>query len=162
MATPVPVTGLATFSKKVILYGSEGNVKVYNSDFPKNHECSVNNMPKASVQVVDPIFLSVKVCECPEYCVEPLLNLPDSICCCFEGSFCCERPVKVVYITIGLFSIVQIERCVQMMIPAYDYCIPDKESIISGGDDPCELFKRIKFPTDEFFPPKLTDVACDD
>ncbi len=48
----VPVEGLATFSKKVILYGSEGNVKVYTSDLTRSDDCRVvNNMPKASVQV---------------------------------------------------------------------------------------------------------------
>lgn len=161
IATPVPVAGLATFSKKVILFGSEGNVRVYCSDRCHN-DCCVNNMPKASVQVVDPICLSVKLCECPECPLEPILSLPECVCNCFEGSFTCERPCKIVLITIGLFSIVQIERCVQMMIPAYDFCVPDKESMVANGDDPCELFKRIKFPTNEFFPPKLTDIACDD
>lgn len=51
LSPSVPVEGLATFSKKVILYGSEGNVKVYTSDQSRSDDCRVNNMPKASVQV---------------------------------------------------------------------------------------------------------------
>ncbi len=51
LTPPTPVEGLATFSKKVILYGSEGNVKVYTSDQTRSDDCRVNNMPKASVQV---------------------------------------------------------------------------------------------------------------
>ena len=51
LSPSVPVEGLATFSKKVILYGSEGNVKVYTSDLTRSDDCRVNNMPKASVQV---------------------------------------------------------------------------------------------------------------
>ena len=43
--------GISYFSKKVILYGSEGNVKVYTSDLTRSDDCRVNNMPKASVQV---------------------------------------------------------------------------------------------------------------
>ena len=38
-----------------------------------------------------------------------------------------------------------------------DYCMPEKECVGSGDDDPCELFRRIKFPVDEFFPP---DAVC--
>ena len=64
-------------------------------------------------------------------------------------------------ITIGMFSICQIERSVQMMIPVYDFCIPDKECVTTT-DDPCELFQRIKFPVNEFFPPRLNDLDCDD
>ena len=30
---PIPVNGIAIFNKKVILYGSEGNVKMFSSDF---------------------------------------------------------------------------------------------------------------------------------
>ncbi|MEG2429651.1 MAG: hypothetical protein RSA99_04635, partial [Oscillospiraceae bacterium] len=64
-------------------------------------------------------------------------------------------------ISIGLFSIVQLERTVQMMIPVYDFCIPEKECV-STTDDPCEMFKKIKFPVNDFFPPKLCDVPKND
>ena len=86
-----------------------------------------------------------------------------NVCICrrYGGSFCMENTDKVVYATIGIFTIVQIERNVQMMIPAYDFCIPEKECITSS-DNPCELFSRIDFPTNEFFPPKVTDVYGDD
>ena len=49
------------------------------------------------------------------------------------------------------------------MVPVYDFCIPNKECVItSANDDPCELFKKIKFPVNEFFPPKLDeDCQCD-
>ena len=45
------------------------------------------------------------------------------------------------------------------LIPAFDFCIPDKECVTSG-DNPCELFRKIDFPTDEFFPPKASDCGC--
>ncbi len=62
-----------------------------------------------------------------------------------------------VYVTIGLFTIVQIVRSVQMLIPAYDFCVPEKECVTTS-DNPCELFRRIDFPTNEFFPPRATDL----
>ena len=52
---PATVVGVAAFSKKVILFGSDGNVKVYCSTDPRNcSEHDNTNMPKASVHTVDP------------------------------------------------------------------------------------------------------------
>ena len=78
------------------------------------------------------------------------------------GSFQDVAVSKEVYITLGLFTIVQLQRKVQMMIPAYDFCIPDKESEYSTGD-PCEMFKKIQFPMEDFFPPRLSEFQdnCD-
>ena len=46
------VVGVAAFSKKVILYGSDGNVKVYCSTDPRNCcEHDNTNMPKARVHI---------------------------------------------------------------------------------------------------------------
>jgi len=48
---------------------------------------------------------------------------------------------------------VRLERDVQLLIPAYDYCIPCKECTSnSGEEDPCELFSKVQFPVEEFFP----------
>ena len=63
-----------------------------------------------------------------------------------------------VYATIGMFTIVQIERNVQMLIPAYDFCIPEKECVTTS-DNPCEMFNRLEFPTNEFFPPTVCDIG---
>jgi hypothetical protein len=52
------------------------------------------------------------------------------------------------------------QRDVQLMIPAYDYVLPEKDCITGiTTDDPCEMFKRIKFPVNEFFPDDLCDVT---
>ncbi|MBC8584461.1 hypothetical protein [Youxingia wuxianensis] len=157
-APPATVVGVAAFSKKVILYGSDGNVKVYTSTDPRNcTEHDNTNMPKASVHVVDPMCLSAKVVDCGCRHFDSGISLPSAICSRFDGDFTCVKPEKVVLITIGLFTIVQLERSVQMMIPAYDYAVPDKESV-NTTDDPCEVFKKIKFPVNQFFPPKLNEM----
>lgn len=157
-APPANVVGVAAFSKKVILFGSDGNVKVYCSTDPRNCcEHDNTNMPKASVHVVDPMCLDAKLVECtPNRVFDCGITLPNSVCGKFDGDFSPVRPQKVVLITIGLFTIVQLERCVQMMIPAYDYAVPDKESC-NTTDDPREMFKKIKFPVNQFFPPKLNE-----
>lgn len=51
------------------------------------------------------------------------------------------------------------ERRVQMLMPAYDFCIPTKEPEAPTTGDPCELFKKIKFPTDSFFPPNASEIS---
>ena len=103
-ALPMPVKGLAVFSKRAVLFGSEGSVKVFSSecgDMQDGLNSPTRSCPKAVVQVAEPI-----------------------------------------------------PRNVQMLIPAYDFCIPHKECV-SSSEDPCELFSSIDFPTNEFFPSKL-------
>lgn len=165
---PTTCVGLAIFNKKVILYGSEGSVKAFSSDGTSNGALTdpcgnrPTNAPKASVQVVNPICLASKLCEySPDCCMNANANVPAGISEDFEGQFGTQVPERVVFITIGLFSICQLERQVQMMIPVYDFCIPDRECATTT-DDPCELFSRIKFPVNEFFPPRLNDLECDE
>ncbi len=155
------VHGVAFFSKKVILYGSEGSVKVYTSETQWGQDGVSSNSPRAVVQVVDPVALSCRMCEsCECDCGCGEISFPECICSCFDGAFTNCQNVRKVFITIGLFTIVQLERPVQMLVPAYDFCIPGKECV-STTDDPCEVFKHIKFPTAEFFPPKLDECECE-
>jgi hypothetical protein len=59
-----------------------------------------------------------------------------------------------VYVTLGQFSIIRLERDSQLLIPAYDYCMPSKECSAGGGEeDPCAIFRQVQFPVEEFFPP---------
>ncbi len=154
VSTADTVNGLAFFSKKVILYGSEGNVKVFNSDTPID---GATSDPRAVVQVVSPIVLNSRFadsCDCECYPGE--INFPEVVSQYYPGNFVVSANRRVL-LTLGLFTIVQLERRVQMLIPAYDFCVPGKECITST-DDPCEVFKHIKFPTNEFFPPRLDDA----
>ena len=64
---------------------------------------------------------------------------------------------KKLLVTLGQFSIIRLERDTQLLIPAYDYCLPEKECVGSSEDDPCTMFGRISFPVDEFFPPDNLD-----
>ena len=155
-APPAAVSGIAVFSKKVILYGSEGGVRCFSSKYgPMNNQQT--NMPEARVQIVDPILLSAKLAEACCCQCEAAAVLPESISCRLGGSVAQSQPEKLVLITVGTFSIVKLERPVQMLLPAYDFCIPDSECRTSS-DDPCEMFEKLNFPTGDFFPPKLTDL----
>ena len=158
VSTADTVTGIAFFSKKVILYGSEGNVKVFSSEMPFGGNGNVSDSPRAVVQAVTPIVLSSRVADCCECdCCGCELNFPECVANCFNGNFVVPNGGRKFIISLGLFTIVQLERRVQMLIPAYDFCIPGKECVTTT-DDPCEVFKHIKFPTNEFFPPRLEET----
>ncbi len=170
VCTSRDVNGVSVFNKKVILYGSEGNVKIFSSDdcdkcCDKYHDTCCegsDGAPRATVQVAEPIALSAKLCQANANfgCGDNCCPVPEGICSRFGGNFERVSCKNAVYVTIGMFMIVQLMRNTQMLIPAYDFCIPNKECITSS-DNPCEIFKQIEFPVDEFFPPSAVDSKCD-
>ena len=166
-ASPSMFDGLVIFSKKCILYGSEGNVKIftstYNCDSNEDDGGCANSNPRAKVQCVEPVCLDAqicRVCDCCNTLGGSGCNIPQRICRCFEGNFDDMRGEKAVKVTLGVFTIIQLERDVQMLVPAYDFCVPTKECCCDT-EDPCDAFKRISFPVDEFFPPRREDIGCD-
>ena len=166
LGRPTEVEGLATFNKKVILFGSEGNAKVFASKYKEDAFDSQlwrkTNMPSAVVEVVDPIALGAKVTDVHECCCDEdfdLASIPDSVCRVFDDDLILGGEQKRVYVSIGIFSIIKLERKVQLLIPAYDFCIPQKECVGATDDNPCDLFDRINFPVDEFFPPERCEFA---
>ncbi len=161
------VCGLTVFSKKCILYGSDGNVKIFTSEseygeaddfLPKT-----SSNPRAKIQVAEPLCLDAKLCR-PCDCCNNISDISCSVPNCvrnrFQGQFCGYSNEKAVRVTIGLFTIVQLERDVQMLIPAYDFCMPTKECTCET-EDPCDSFRRIKFPVGEFFPPDKDGCECE-
>lgn len=159
---PTPVNGLCIADKKVILYGSEGNVRIFSSDLSAD-EYDIQNspscsLPTANVQVARPIPLAATLKEkCP--CHRLPRKIPTSVTAQLGGDIA-DSGEKVVLATLGVFSIVQLLRNVQMLIPAYDFCVPEKRCV-GSTDSPCEMFSRLDFPTDEFFPPNVTECAGD-
>ena len=65
LGRPTEVEGLASFNKKVILFGSEGNAKMFASKYKEDafdaQLWKKTNMPHAVVEVLDPITLGAKV-----------------------------------------------------------------------------------------------------
>ena len=156
------VTGLAIFDKRVILYGSEGSSKVFSSDGKNCAGRSSSNLPTAVVEAVDPLALSMKIVDCctPDELECEGRRIPDEISGCFTEEIetsCCGRQL---YVTLGQFSIIRLERSTQLLMPVYDYCIPDKECACGGDEDPCSLFSRIPFPVSDFFPPRENPDKC--
>jgi len=161
-APPSIIEGLAIFDKRVILFGSEGRAKVFTSDTSMRSldgkAVRRSNMPKAVVEAVDPIVLNMKLvdlCDCS--CNDCCCDVPRFISESFNGDISLDASGKRIYVTLGQFSIIRLERDSQLVIPVFDYCVPEKECTGCGDDDPCTLFSRISFPVDEFFPPDAID-----
>ncbi|MDR0819827.1 MAG: hypothetical protein LBN43_09700 [Oscillospiraceae bacterium] len=169
---PDTIIGLAVFDKRVTLCGGPVGSKTFSSQYaygtPDTQNSPQLNLPMAVVEAIDPMILNIKVleaCDCPQgrYGFEGETgSLPEQLQAYFPNGITvnvCE-PGRRVYVSIGQFSIIRLERDTQILIPVYDYCLPDKECAgISGtGEDPCELFGMIDFPVSSFFPPSCGPV----
>ncbi len=164
---PIQVRGVCSFCKRVILYGSEGNVKIFSNDLAPD-TCNIPtsdfslNTPRCVVQCVEPIALGCHIGQIRDCCENPGI-IDASITEILGGPIVTVLPPDspAVYVTLGIFSVVQLIRNVQMLIPVYDYCIPEKQCN-DATDQPCDIFKRIKFPTEDFFPPCSyeTNIGC--
>lgn len=174
----ISVAGLVVFDKKVILFGSEGKVKIFKSHFVERDldkpTCALqqDNLPISKVEVAEPICLNARIAEIVEKCWDKCCmdQLPRNIVDSLgdddfdEGDLAGvaggDRHIieqRVVLASIGLFSIIKLVRFVQLLIPAFDFCVPNKKCIASTDQDPCEIFDTIDFPVDEFFPPQKSD-----
>jgi len=154
------VSGLCIFDKCVMLFGSEGSVKTYSSDTAVPAVLG-SDMPIATVDAVDPIILRMSTEELPEGGTAPELpTIPDFISAEFTEDLNAGSESRQLLVSLGQFTIVRLERNTQLLLPAYDYCVPDKECVGCDVDDPCTVFSKIRFPVDEFFPPDKQD--CDD
>ena len=164
---PVEVEGLCVFDKRVILFGSEGSAKVFSSQVRlealDRQMIERSNMPVAVVTAVDPIVLDAKLVErCVGKCCDcDICEIPVSIRQCFEHDLTMGEENRRVLVTLGQFSVVRLERDSQLLIPVIDYCMPEKECCGGSSGDPCDLFQRIAFPVDEFFPPNDLDIPGD-
>lgn len=148
------VTGLAIFDKRVMLFGSVASVKTFRSD-DTAPGIGVTDLPTAVVDSVDPIALRMKLADpgagLPGEAEER--EIPAFITAAFPEPLVLNDAGRRWYATLGQFSLVRLERDTQLVIPAYDYNVPEKECPGSSEDDPCALFGRIRFPVEEFFPP---------
>lgn len=155
---PTTMVGLAVFAKRTVLYGSRSKTKVFRSgtEIPVCDELLHADLPEAVVEALDPMILSSKVmafCECRR-CETEVTEIPANIAGCFGDPLALTGESKRLYVTIGQFSTVRLERGTQLSIPVCEYCAPTRECCDEEGceEDPCELFGKIDFPMRAFFP----------
>ena len=159
---PATIYGLAVFTKRIMLFGGTGCAKIFSSsqstgcmDKRTVFRC---NMPRAVVEVVDPMVLAAKIQDVGSCCRcdGDVAEIPAGILCCFDDDLVLGGEQQRLYVTIGQFSIIRLERDTQLLIPCFDYCIPTKEcSDVAGiapAEDACDIFSQVEFPVEEFFP----------
>jgi hypothetical protein len=158
-ACPTIVHGVSMTNKRVILFGSDGNVKTFvsgcHADDPDVELSTGKVLPKAVCQVSEPIGLSAKICDRPPQGSDICGRIPESIGTLYGAEFDYSSN-HAVYATVGLFTIVQLVRTIPMLVPTYEFCVPEKECPATS-DGPREMFRRIEFPTGDFFPPDIAD-----
>lgn len=158
---PNTITGLAVFSKRLVLFGGEKRAKTFSS-----RECGCLSKqtivncacPAGVVEVVDPIILGSSVQEaCTCRCDPEPPVIPEPILSCFDQELVLRGECRRLLVTIGQFSITRLQRPTQLLIPVFDDCIPTRQcsaSGVSGAETPCDVFGQIEFPMDAFFPTK--------
>ena len=149
-----PVRGLAVFDKRVILYGSEGSVKRFSSQSRMATDIVTEPAgPLAVVDAVDPIALSLRIGESGDGDDPEKRSIPQEIIDAIGEELNLTGAGKRLYVTLGQFSMIRLERSVPLSLQAENY-LPENECAGSGGDDPCTMFSRVRFPVEEFFPPE--------
>ena len=152
------INGLVVLDKDVILYGGEGTVSTFTSG-PENEFCKIcggtaaTNAPIAVLDTVEPVVLSTKIkqdCNCCN-CNCECNDLPEQVSCLINGNLVTTNEGQHLAVSLGIFSVIRIERPAQMLVQASDYSVPDKECTPSGfNDSPCDLFRTIAFPVGRF------------
>lgn len=149
-----PVRGLAVFDKRVILYGSEGSVKRFSSRSDMKTDIVTEPLgPLAVVEAVDPIALSLRIGDGGSGDDPALRSIPQEIIDAIGEELNLTDTGKRLYVTLGQFSMIRLERSVPLSLSAENY-LPESECAGSSGDDPCTMFSRVRFPVEEFFPPE--------
>ena len=113
--------------------------------------------PAGVVEVLDPMVLSSKVRDAADCTGDTVTaQIPTGICSLYDEELVLSGGQRRLFVTLGQFSLVRLERDAQLVIPVLDYSIPSKECCDSAGgcavEDPCEMFSRIPFPAQQFSP----------
>ena len=110
------------------------------------------------VEVLDPMVLGSRVCtaRAGECCG---LKIPECVQEVFGDELVLDGDKQRLFVTLGQFSVIRLERPAQIIVPIVDYALPTKECCADPAgcaEDPCALFERVPFPAAAFTP-----TGCD-
>lgn len=156
-ARPVPLNGVVVFSKRVVLCGEDSKAHIFTSSTrigaPDGCTLTSANRPTAVVEVLDPMVLSSKVRDVCDLSKDTVaMQIPSFIREMFEDELVISGDRRRLFVTLGQFSIIRLERDAQVVVPMLDDAIPTRECCDNPGcaEDPCEMFSRIPFPAQQF------------
>ena len=165
---PATLYGLAVFTKRAVLCGEDSSAHIYRSDTRIGRSDGATtvhtNRPTAVVEVLDPMVLSSKVRDiCDGNCCETAVQIPSFIRAMFDEDLVLSGDRRRLFVTLGQFSIIRLERDAQLIVPIVDYSLPTKDccDALCSAEDPCEMFSRIPFPTQQFTPRGCDQSDCD-
>ena len=166
---PVTLEGVAVFRKRAVLCGEDSEAHIFTSDTRLGEcdgpSCYSTNRPTAVVEVLDPMVLGSTVRQiCDNAGTESACaQIPQCICKMYDEELVLHGEQRRLYVTLGQFSIIRLERDAQLVVPVLDYSIPTKECCDNPGgpEDPCDIFSRIPFPEAQFVP-RDCDGECKD
>lgn len=162
--------GIAVCEKRVILYGGEGEISIFRSDPNDNSFCCApdfgkvieTNAPTAVCEVVDPIALACCVAEERRPCCCRIGDIPENVLRAVNGDLVDDEDDNVrLYVTLGFFSVIRIERPTQILVSAAEYAVPEKQCADGNDEDPCSMFGRMRFPVQKFSPGSICDAFED-
>lgn len=154
---PAALYGLAVFSKRAVLCGEESRARIFTSEGSSGALlCQNSNYPTAVVEALDPMVLSSRV---KELCdggnrENTVVQIPANVLELFDDELVLSGDRRRLYVSLGQFSIIRLERDAQIVVPFLDYSLPTKDCCDAPGcaEDPCEMFSRIPFPANQFTP----------
>lgn len=156
---PAALSGLAVFTKRAVLCGEDSRAHIFTSDTRLYSADGVTmrsaNRPTAVVEVLDPMVLSSRVTETRDCSLQDIsVQIPENVRVMFDEDLVLSAETRRLFVTLGQFSIIRLERDAQIIVPILDYSLPTKDccDAVCGTEDPCELFSRIPFPTRQFTP----------
>ena len=160
----VEFDGLAICDKRVILYGGESNVSLFRSEEDKGF-CSIGSpsvsqygsLPIAVCEVAAPVALDARIGKYCDKCGCSISSeeVPDNVAVCFDNRFVDNIPGnddsngRLLLVSLGLFSVIRLERPGQYIVNGTESCVPEKECVCNEAD-PCSTFKKMDFPINEF------------
>ena len=124
--------------------------------------------PEAVVEAIDPVILQTKivdVCQCrpSDKCCCLESGLPGPVGEAFDDELVLSGMERQLQVTLGQFGLVRLQRQTQLLIPSYDYCMPDEDCCENGykpQECPCETFAKMDFPIRAFFPQSDATSIC--
>ena len=80
------------------------------------------------------------------------MQIPGYIRELFDDELVLSGDQRRLFVTLGQFSIVRLERDAQLVVQVSDATVPSKECCDTPGsaEDPCEMFSRIPVPAQQF------------